>query len=166
MSDLSADLRAIAEAYGVATEFWAWQGRHIPVPRDTVLAVLAALGVDASTEQGVRHALAEVEAAPWRRTLPPAVVTRSGRAAEVPVHVPHGEAVELVAELEDGGTVALEQQQQKWVDPREVDGALEAHADADDRQGDEQPEDPLRAEQREGHHPVLEHSTSPLPGST
>ena len=44
------------------------------------------------------------------------------------MHVPHGEAVELVAELEDGGTVALEQQQQKWVDPREVDGALVGEA--------------------------------------
>jgi 4-alpha-glucanotransferase len=127
MSDLSADLRALAEAYGVATEFWDWQGRHTPVPRDTVLAVLAALDVDASTEQGARAALADAERAPWRRTLPPVVVTRSGRGAEVPVHVPHGEPVELSVELEDGGTIDLEQQQ-KWVDPREVDGALVGEA--------------------------------------
>ena len=127
MSDLSAELRALAEAYGIATEFWDWQGRHSAVPRDTVAAVLAALDVDVSTDDAVRAALRDVEDRPWRRTLPPVVVVRTGRPAEVPVHVPHGEAVELVAELEDGRTVAL-QQQQKWVDPREVDDILVGEA--------------------------------------
>ena len=37
------DLVALAAAYGVATEYWDWQGRHVGVPA-TVVAVLAALG--------------------------------------------------------------------------------------------------------------------------
>ncbi|HEU5157789.1 MAG TPA: 4-alpha-glucanotransferase [Streptosporangiaceae bacterium] len=40
------ELAALAQANGVATEYQDWQGRHVPVPRDTLVAVLAALGAD------------------------------------------------------------------------------------------------------------------------
>jgi 4-alpha-glucanotransferase len=39
------DLAAAAQANGVATEYQDWQGRRVPVPRDTLVAVLDALGV-------------------------------------------------------------------------------------------------------------------------
>ena len=76
--------------------------------------MLAALGVAAHTEESVRAALADVRDQPWRRTLPPCVVVRSGRPAEVPVHVPHGEPVRVHVELEDGGRVDLAQAD-RWV---------------------------------------------------
>jgi 4-alpha-glucanotransferase len=39
------ELAATAQANGVATEYQDWQGRRVPVPRDTLVAVLDALGV-------------------------------------------------------------------------------------------------------------------------
>src|SRR6187551_2791420 len=90
----SPELAELATAHGVATDFWDWRGRHVVVTRESIEAVLAALGVAAHTEESVRAALTDVRDQPWRRTLPPCVVVRSGRPAEVPVHVGHG----LVAE--------------------------------------------------------------------
>lgn len=121
------DLRELATAFGVATDFWDWQGQYVEVPRETVEAVLAALGVPAHTGESVAHSLREVREAPWRRTLPPCVVTRSGRDHEVPVHLPHGAEVAVRAELEGGGRADLAQNE-RWVDPREIDGALVGEA--------------------------------------
>ena len=45
-------VRELAAAYGVAIDYWDWQGRHVLVAIDTMVAVLAALGVDASTDGG------------------------------------------------------------------------------------------------------------------
>jgi 4-alpha-glucanotransferase len=39
------ELAGLAHANGVATEYQDWQGRRVPVPRDTLVAVLDALGV-------------------------------------------------------------------------------------------------------------------------
>ena len=127
---LTPDLVELAHAHGVATEFWDWQGRHTEVSRDSVEAVLAALGVPAHTDDSVVASLAAVRQAPWRRTLPACVVTRSGRPAEVPVHVPHLAPVRLHAELEEGGRVDLPAVD-RWVDPQEVDGALVGGASLD-----------------------------------
>jgi 4-alpha-glucanotransferase len=115
----SPELVELASAHGVATDFWDWRGHHVVPPRESVEAVLAALGVPAHTEESVRASLTEVRDAPWRRTLPPCVVVRSGRPAPVPVHVPHGEQVRLHVELEGGGRVDLEQADH-WVEPRTI----------------------------------------------
>ena len=119
---LTPDLVELARAHGVATDFWDWQGRHTEVSRESVEAVLAALGVPAHTDESVADSLTAVRLAPWRRTLPACVVTRSGRPAEVAVHVPHLAPVRLHAELEDGGRVELSAVDQ-WVDPQDVDGS-------------------------------------------
>ncbi len=119
---LPPDVVALAQAHGVATDFWDWQGRHTEASRESVEAVLAALGVPASSEESVAASLEAVRTAPWRRTLPPCVVTRSGRPTEVPVHVPHRAPLAVHVRLEDGGRVDLEQVD-RWVEPREVDGA-------------------------------------------
>ena len=124
---LSPTLRELAEALGVATDFWDWQGRHVEVSHATVTGVLAALGVDAHTEQSARVALADVRDKPWRRALPPVVVTRSGRPQEVAVHLPHGDTVRVWAELETGGEVPLGQRD-RWVEPRQVGDVLTGEA--------------------------------------
>jgi 4-alpha-glucanotransferase len=62
------DLTRLADAYGVATDYWDWQGNHVTVPRSTVLAVLAALEVDASTDEALASALRDAELRPWRPT--------------------------------------------------------------------------------------------------
>jgi 4-alpha-glucanotransferase len=83
-----AELVALAEALGVATEFWDWQGAHVPVPVTTILGVLEALDVPLRTHADVRGALDAVRERPWRQVLPDVVVTREGQAPQVAVHVP------------------------------------------------------------------------------
>ncbi|MEJ5945213.1 4-alpha-glucanotransferase [Pseudokineococcus basanitobsidens] len=118
----STRLVELAERYGVAVEYDDWQGRHVDVPASTVVAVLAALDVDADGDDAVEAALVAHDEAPWRATLPPVVVLRDGRVGEVRVHVPHGEPVDCELVLEEGRTVPLSQLD-RWGGPREVDGA-------------------------------------------
>lgn len=102
MTELSPRLTELAAAYGVATEFWDWQGRHTEVPVDSVVAVLGALGVHVQGEQDIEKALAEVEERPWTRVLPPVVVRAEGEEVELPVHVPAGLPFDAELVLEDG----------------------------------------------------------------
>ena len=124
---LPADLVTLAHAHGVATEFWDWQGRQVEVSAATVVAVLGALGVDAGTDEAVAASLTEADEAPWRRTLPPVVVVRQGQAPWVPVHVRHGAGVSAWVETETGGRRDVGQQD-RWVEPHTVDGALVGEA--------------------------------------
>ncbi|CAA9535694.1 MAG: GH77 [uncultured Thermoleophilia bacterium] len=121
-------LRDLAAAYGVATEFADWQGRAAPVAAATVVAVLAALGVDAPTPAAVRRALDEHGRATWSRMLPPCVVTRQDRTRSVDVHVRHGDPVEVWIELEDGGIGPGLGQLENWTPPRDIDGRLVGQA--------------------------------------
>ncbi|NHA68717.1 4-alpha-glucanotransferase [Phycicoccus flavus] len=116
-------LAALAQAHGVATDYWNWLGEHVTVAEGSIRSVLAALGVDAADDAAVEAALAEVDDAPWRRTLPATVVVRAGRGGEVRVHVAAGSGVAVTARLEDGGTRPLEQVD-RWVPDREVDGVV------------------------------------------
>ncbi len=115
---LSPQLAELAETYGVATEFWDWQGRHVEVPEATVVAVLGAMDVDA-TDPGA--ALHQHWLARWRRMLPPVLVTREGWQPTVDVHVPHGWPVDIWVELEAGGSRGLHQEE-NWTPPQDVDG--------------------------------------------
>jgi 4-alpha-glucanotransferase len=119
---LSAALVELAHSSGVATEFWDWQGRHVRVSRATLEAVLAAMGVDASTDAAVAASLAHAHDRAWRRPLPLFTVAREGAVTLVPVHVDHGEQVQAWVELEDSGQRRDLAQEDRWVDPRPVDG--------------------------------------------
>ncbi|MFF7654566.1 4-alpha-glucanotransferase [Streptomyces sp. NPDC007983] len=68
----------LAELHGVATSYEPAPGRTVQVPEDTVVAVLAALGVDASTPRSVNDALDRHERRQRDRLLPPCVVLRPG----------------------------------------------------------------------------------------
>jgi 4-alpha-glucanotransferase len=120
-------LRWLAEAYGVGTSYQGWDGQPHDVAAGTLVRVLAALGVDARTDQLIEHELAEAELAPWRRMLPPAVVIQEGTPGQVSVHVPHGSPVRMWAVTEDGRELEAVQED-VWVEPREVDGILTGRA--------------------------------------
>jgi 4-alpha-glucanotransferase len=120
-SDPSQSLHDLARAMGIATDFWDWQGQHTVVSAESIRTVLAALDVDASTEEAAQQALADRELATWRRALPPTVVAREGWTPWVPVHIPHGQWVELEIELEDGSGRQASQVD-RWVEPRPIDG--------------------------------------------
>ncbi|MFH8785073.1 4-alpha-glucanotransferase [Streptomyces roseoverticillatus] len=94
----------LAALHGIATSYSPAPGRSVEVPEDTVVAVLAALGVDAATPASVRDALAAHEDAARRRLLPATVVLRAGRGA-LPVLPPGTEAC---VETEDGAVVVLD----------------------------------------------------------
>ena len=122
--DQNPALRQLAQDYGIATEFWDWQGRHVDVPAETIVKVLAALDVDASTPEAAERAVRDRADAAWRRALPPSMVIREGWAPSVDVHVPHGESVSVWIELENGGTRSDLEQLENFSEPRFLDGRL------------------------------------------
>jgi 4-alpha-glucanotransferase len=121
-------VRALAAAYDVATDYWDWQGRHVLVATDTLVAVLAALDVDAGTEDSARLSLAARADDAWRRMLPPVLVTRQGWRATFDVHVPDGWPVDVWVELETGEHRGGVDQQENWNPPRIVDHELVGEA--------------------------------------
>jgi 4-alpha-glucanotransferase len=116
-------LSDLAAAHGVAAFFHDWRGGERQVSEPAVVSVLAALGVDASTPEAARDALAHARDGRWRDLLPSYLVVRGGATARVAAHVPHGEAVTVDLEIEGGGLISLTQLM-IWVDPRSVDGVL------------------------------------------
>lgn len=121
VTELDDSLLELAQAYGIATEYWDWQGRHVSVGADTVIAVLAGLEVDAGTPEQAWHALHEHHREPWTRMLPRCVATREGRPYDIWVHVTDGDPVDIWIELETGGGRGL-RQLENWNPPREIDG--------------------------------------------
>ncbi len=116
-------LQRLADAHGVGTTFQGWDGLPHSVAPETLIKVLAALGVPAHTDQLIEAALAEVDLAPWRRMLPPTVVVQQGETALVPVHVRDGATARLTVVLETGaGEAVAAEQQNLWVAPQDVDG--------------------------------------------
>ncbi|MFZ0530756.1 MAG: 4-alpha-glucanotransferase [Propionicimonas sp.] len=120
-------LAELAASLGIATEFWDWKGRLTEVTDETVIAILAGMDVDASTDERAAAALEAHRLRPWTRLLPPCVVIQQGTARTVPVHLPAGAWVRLAVRLEEGG----------WRDavqviddepPRLVDGVLTGRA--------------------------------------
>ena len=128
MAELEPTLQELADAYRIATDYWDWQGRHIDVAPDTIIAVLAALGVDASTPESATVALDDHHRRPWTEMLPPCLVIREHRAAPVPVHLTHGDQVEVWLELETGERRDNLVQQENLTPPREIDGQLVGEA--------------------------------------
>lgn len=128
MTGLSNELLALAHARGVATEYWDWRGNHVQVPEETIVAVLAAMDLDASTPQAAAAALeADVEAR-WQRMLPPSVVMTQGEGTTFWVHVTHGSQVEAWVELESGTVQGGLEQVENPEQPREVGGRLVGEA--------------------------------------
>ena len=123
-------LLRLAAAYGVVPDHWDFHGQNRRASTATLQGVLGALGVDASSPERIDLAIAHVEDMPWRRVLPPVLVVREGRHAHVPVHVQHGDPVEVWVELdpEVGGGRREVAQADVSVNPRTVDGRLVGRA--------------------------------------
>ncbi len=121
-------LTELADAYGIATQYWDWQGRHVQVTPATIIAVLAGLGVDASTPEKARLAVQEREQESWTRMLPRCLVLREQRTGQVWVHVSHGEPVHTWIDLENGSRRDGLRQLENWTPPREVGPRLVGEA--------------------------------------
>jgi 4-alpha-glucanotransferase len=75
---MDAELRALAAAHGVATWYEDTERRRIDVADDVVVAVLAQLGVDASTPKTVAAQLSDAIAQHGRTTVPDPLVLKAG----------------------------------------------------------------------------------------
>ncbi len=120
-------LTELAAAFGIAEEFWDWKGRLTEVTDETVIAILAAMDVDASDPQRARAALDAFRQRPWTRLLPPCVVMEQGTPRRVQVHLPHGNWVRVAVRLEEGGFRDVPQVPDEEP-PRWVDGVLTGQA--------------------------------------
>lgn len=118
-----ASLRALAEAHGVATEYWDLSGTHVEVSESTVRAILRALDVAVDTPDDIANAVAVAHLREWRRFMPPFFLTREGEGRRAWVHVPHGDPAHMWIDLADGEVLELSQMDW-WVDPVMVDGVL------------------------------------------
>ncbi|MGW7577890.1 4-alpha-glucanotransferase [Streptomyces sp. NPDC054765] len=92
----------LARLHGIATSYEPSPGRSVQIADDTVVAVLAALGVDASTPHAVRTALAAYEDGAGRGLLPRTVVARPDRPPGL-ARLPEGTVLRV--ETEGGGAV-------------------------------------------------------------
>ena len=123
-------LDALAHAYGIVPTRTGFGSGTRATSEATVVAALAAFGIDASSPEKVEVALAHRELDPWRRVLPPTIVVRQGHSKDVPVHVTHGDPVTLHLHLdpEAGGGLSNPEQVEHFAEPREVDGRLVGRA--------------------------------------
>ncbi|WP_037857273.1 4-alpha-glucanotransferase [Streptomyces sp. NRRL F-5065] len=99
-ADPAADLARLAGLHGVATSYRPSPDRTVTVGPAAVVRALAALDVDASGPEAVRHALAAREAALRARLLPPTLVHWSGAPAPA-----------ALAALPDGTRLRVETEQ-------------------------------------------------------
>lgn len=121
-------LAVLAERLGVATEYRDWSGRMVPVDDATVVAVLAALGVEAGTEEDRTAAWNELERRYWSRALPPTIVARAGDETAFWVHVTHGAPAHVWIRLEDGAVRSGIRQADNFTSPYRLDGRLVGEA--------------------------------------
>ncbi|MGW9405315.1 4-alpha-glucanotransferase [Arthrobacter sp. NPDC055585] len=100
-------LEQLAEAKSVATTFTGWDGGVQQVSDASLSSVLAARGAPAWTQEQAEASLEEAALAPWRRTLPPAVVVRQQQPVPVAVRLPRDAQAQAWITLEDGSSVPL-----------------------------------------------------------
>jgi 4-alpha-glucanotransferase len=99
-------LEHLAAAHGVATAYDDWEGRPREVAPEAVVAALAALDVDASSEEAVRRSLAAVEERAWFELAPPVLVVRLGQPAEL--ETVSDSPVTLTVVTEDGRALPVD----------------------------------------------------------
>ena len=120
MSDLYPALVELANRFGIAQEFWDWKGRHVPIPAETIVDVLRAFDVDASSPEATDGALRRLEDKRWQRVVPACTVVEQGHGAHVPIHITSGDHVDVWLQLESGETRQTWQTENftpdRWID--------------------------------------------------
>ncbi len=112
----------LADRFGLSTAYEDWSGRRVDVPEATLIAVLAALGVDAADEAERNTARAAHEKAHWSRALPPTILGQAGTQTTFWVHVTHGQPADVWLQLEDGTVRAGIRQVDNFTPPFDLDG--------------------------------------------
>lgn len=121
------DLQKIAQAHGVATSYWEYNGTIREVSEDTLLKVLKSLGIFLDTVEEQNHALRMVDYGSWAKVIEPTVVADFGKETDLPVYVPHMSPVEVSVILENGMRWPIAQKD-IWVEPRYVEDVITGQA--------------------------------------
>lgn len=123
-------LLELADAYGVAHEFWEISGVHHRVCDETLLKVLTSMGADVSSNEAAYAAASHRRERAWYRTLPPCTVVTDQGGTSLKVHVPHGTELAVWVEYEPGitdnagATRRALAQEEDLTEPREIEGHL------------------------------------------
>ncbi len=102
------EIDALAQAAGIAPDWWDVEGRRTIVPPETKLALLDALRLPAASQAQLRESLARLVEETTARRLPNALVWRLGEPLRVPARVDPGEPVRRLEPrivTEDGRTI-------------------------------------------------------------
>jgi 4-alpha-glucanotransferase len=122
MSQMAPSLVDLAGRFGISTAYEDWSGRRVDVPESTLIAVLAALGVDAADEAERNTARAAHEKAHWSRPLPPTILGQAGTQTTFWVHVTHGQPADVWLQLQDGTVRTGIRQVDNFTPPFDLDG--------------------------------------------
>ncbi len=98
----------LAAEIGIDVEYDDWQGGRRRVADESVVAVLAALDIDAATPEAAEHALAARRAAALRPGLPACRVLRKDRVEPITVRLPAARSATAWIDTEDGERLDLE----------------------------------------------------------
>jgi 4-alpha-glucanotransferase len=128
MTQPDPSLADLAHRFGVATHYHDWSGRHVAVEEATLVAVLAALGVDAGTEESRAAALSDSDHRYWLRSLPPTIVGCADAETTFWAHVSHGDPAHVWVRLEDGTVRTGLRQADNFTPPFDLDGRLVGEA--------------------------------------
>jgi 4-alpha-glucanotransferase len=116
-----------ASDHGIGSEYWDIWGHQHRVSVEARQAMLAAMGVEAASQEALEKSLSEAARRDWLRALPPAVVTGEADAIELPVTIPAewlGRPVHFQLHKEDGETKEFEVRlwEHTRLETREMDG--------------------------------------------
>ena len=100
----AAVIDALARAAGIAADWFDVSGKRTIVLPETKIALLAALGLEAGSEEQARESLGQVLDETQRRRLPPSLVLRFGKKLAAPLRDAPG-GCEARVEREDGGAL-------------------------------------------------------------
>lgn len=121
-------LIALADAYGVAHEYWEVNGTYHEASDDTLSKVLGAMGVDVSSAQSVCAETDKRINREWYRVLPQCTVVTDAHGGEIFVHVPHGASLEVWIETEAESERRDLAQLEDFTEPRDINGVVTGQA--------------------------------------
>ncbi len=115
-------LQKAAELWDMEPEFWdIWGNHHVPSPT-VQSAILSALGVDCSSAESLRQAIADRERAEWLLPLPPTLVVAKETPLPVRLRLPACEPVTVEVVAENGSSFTELLQPESPTAERLVDG--------------------------------------------
>lgn len=99
---ISRPLIQLAKAAGVSTSYIDQLGTYVENSDEAIVAVLAALGINAADEQAVARSLRELRESDAQRLMPPTIVAHSGETTVVTLNCTPNDHPSATIDLENG----------------------------------------------------------------